>query len=85
MLCGFKQAKCNTDHWNLDIGSGNLLGNLESIVESEKEFDRRLLTAEFIRVVVDTLIEQKEPIPPSKEKLKKILEENKIVLFKDKE
>jgi len=85
MLCGFKQVKSNTNHWNLDIGSGNLLENVDLIVESEKEFDRRLLTSEYIKVVVDCLVEQRDDQPPGKDKLKKILEENQMILFKDKE
>jgi len=90
-LCGFKQAKSNSNHWNLDIGSGNLLENVENIVESEKEFDRRLLTSEYIKVVIDSLVEQKidkntgERLAPSKSKFSKILDENQMILFKDKD
>eukprot|EP00801_Mesodinium_rubrum_P002717 Mrub_02717.p1 GENE.Mrub_02717~~Mrub_02717.p1 ORF type:complete len:513 (-),score=122.54 Mrub_02717:95-1492(-) len=90
-LCGFKQAKSSTNHWNLDIGSGNLLENVENIVESEKEFDRRLLTSEYIKVVIDSLVEQKidkntgERPAPNKSKFSKILDENQMILFKDKD
>lgn len=61
-------------------------------MESEKEFDRRLLTSEYIKVVIDSLVEQKidkgalvERPAPNKSKFSKILDENQMILFKDKD
>jgi len=87
ILNGLRQAKSNTNHWNLDIGSGNLLENVDELIESESEFDRRLLASEYIKTIIDILTSRRpEDInPPDNNKLKNYLEENQMILFKDKE